>query len=1415
MSSFVKSGRSPVGVGVPDSKKAPTNDDQQAPVGVSWPQLSAVSSNNRTADTTINTAAESNTAQNVLGTALFRLKSDSGQTSLQIRGMCDNGSQLNLISKECVQRLQLPQIPSDHVIVGAGIGTEIVSSSYIEGILCHGSLSETFGIVKFHVLAKISCNQPQGRIDCDVNGRIASDQLADPYFGTPARMDALIGVGAWASIVRDGVIRFANYGGDLIAQNSALGWVICGSWDAASTRTYLSYHVNADIRQDEINLERFWEVDEKPMGHVMTEAEQRAESNFIATHQRSNGHYIVTIPFIPSPPSLGVSRHTAIKRLLTMEARMAKDEELAVKCREFFQDYLNAGHMIPAAPVPSEFGNGYYIPYHAIRAKKFRVVFDGSCKSSSGISVNDLQLTGPKLQADLGKTLLAFRMHRYAITADIVKMFRQVQVCPEHWNYQRVLWRPSSDHPIMEYVLTCVVWGFTSATYNAVRALRQCAVDNSKRYPLASRVALSCFYVDDLLTGCEEYKQLCAIRTGLIEMLALGGFPISKWTTNHPRLAKELGQSTAQEVAINSDTGVLGMSWQPHTDMFRLNLDNYDRSFPEPMTKRQVISRIAKVYDPSGLFTPVVVHGKMIIQDLWRLKIGWDQLVPSEIMERWRQLHSSIVDLATITVPRWNAFSPKAKVEWHVFCDASEGAYGACIYLRTDLNGIVQTHLVSSRSRVAPVKQLTIPRLELLGAVMAIELWAYVSDACQLEHIPGHFWTDSMIVLHWLAKDCRSLKPFVANRVSTILKSSALDRWHHTPGEQNPADLVSRGTSVQALRASTDWWNGPRWLSQTVQHWPKTLTTVLSEQEQQQLSIEAKASLVGVVVSPPTTVLQINNAVGEPQTLLARATSLNGLVRATGFVFRYINKFVRKWRKSTPSYQQQTESSLGPEQSGALTVAERQLALNYWIVHEQKSSFGREAQALQSQITIPSNSKLLRYTPLMDSDGIVRMGGRLRYAKMDEDMKHPTLIPQSSALAELIVRDAHHQALHGGVQLTMVVVRQKYWIPSLRAIVKKVVRSCTSCIRYRKETAMQLMADLPSVRVNAALPFVVTGLDFAGPFLVRRTPGRPPRGVKFKDTPPPPTVDKVWVTVFVCMATHAIHLDITHGLSVEAFLETFARFISRRGHCRELWSDNGTTFVGTNKELQRVLAEWKHKLPTEELSNLGTTWRFSTPGSPHQGGIWEAGVKAFKQHFRRTVGDQKLTPNQLYTVLTRIEACLNSRPIVPLSDDPSDLQVLTPGHFIAGRPLLQRPLADDVEHVPDNRLTNWGRCQKLMQTYWRRWKEEHLVSLQARTKWPEICQNLKLNDIVIALDENSAPASWPLGRVVVIHPSSDGLIRNVTIRTQTRYLRRSIHKIVALYRNPDDDGQVDPRLLPRPVGGFPSSASLITVFPST
>lgn len=336
-------------------------------------------------------------------------------------------------------------------------------------------------------------------------------------------------------------------------------------------------------------------------------------------------------------------------------------------------------------------------------------------------------------------------------------------------------------------------------------------------------------------------------------------------------------------------------------------------------------------------------------------------------------------------------------------------------------------------------------------------------------------------------------------------------------------------------------------------------------------------------------------------------------------------------------------------------------------------------------------------------------------------------------------------------------------------------------IRYSKSAGEQIMGQLPSVRVSAAEPFSRVGVDFAGPFELRKTMGRmlPLRKAALMPYREPPTI-KAWIVVYVCLVTRAVHLDVTTGLTVEDFLETFAKMTSRRGKCSEIWSDNGTTFVGANRELARVLKEWDNKIPAQQLASLGTSWRFITPSAPFQGGIWEAGVKSVKHHLKRVVGKRLLTHSQMYTVVTQIEGILNSRPLWPASDDPSDLAPITPAHLVIGRSTLQRPLTEDVSNRDDNRLTLWGLQQKIQQSFWQRWKDEYLNLMQKRVKWYKPKENLKIGDMVIIMAENVPPISWLLGRVTQVNKGQDGYVRTATIRTQSSSYERPIQKLCVL-----------------------------------
>lgn len=315
------------------------------------------------------------------------------------------------------------------------------------------------------------------------------------------------------------------------------------------------------------------------------------------------------------------------------------------------------------------------------------------------------------------------------------------------------------------------------------------------------------------------------------------------------------------------------------------------------------------------------------------------------------------------------------------------------------------------------------------------------------------------------------------------------------------------------------------------------------------------------------------------------------------------------------------------------------------------------------------------------------------------------------------------------------------------------------------------MGALPAVRTTQALAFERVGVDFAGPFHMRKLPTTQAalrKAMNYKQLYEAPSQIQGYIVIFVCLVTRAVHMDVLRGLTTEEFLGALARMTGRRGHCSELWSDNGTTFVGADAELVRVLTDWETKFPFEDLAAMGTKWTFITPAAPFKGGIWEAAVKSFKHHYRRVVGMRILTVDQTYNIVIQIEAVLNARPLYTPSDDPLDYNPITPAHLAIGRSTIQRPFTDDVREVADNRLTVWGLQQKLYQQFWKSWRDDYITSLQLRNKWYKVQENLKVGDMVIVQDENTPPAKWPLGRVAAVHYSDDGLVRSASVSIPAR-----------------------------------------------
>lgn len=349
-------------------------------------------------------------------------------------------------------------------------------------------------------------------------------------------------------------------------------------------------------------------------------------------------------------------------------------------------------------------------------------------------------------------------------------------------------------------------------------------------------------------------------------------------------------------------------------------------------------------------------------------------------------------------------------------------------------------------------------------------------------------------------------------------------------------------------------------------------------------------------------------------------------------------------------------------------------------------------------------------------------------------------------------------------------VRQQYWIYNARRAAKSVVHSCITCTRYRRQQTTQLMAALPESRTKPARAFLKCGVDYAGPFGILSRTGRNPQ------------LTKGYICLFVCFARRAIHLELVSDVSTNQFVQAFRRLIARRGRVEEIWSDNGTVFVGANTYLTELYKKQNEWIRTGSLSKLGINWRFIAPHAPSWGGLWEAGVKSIKRHLVKTVGTQNLTFEEFYTLLTQVEACVNSRPIVPLSDDPHDLNALTPGHFLVGESLITLPEARqlDTDTVPV--LKRWEMVQRMNQIIWKRWHAEYITNLSQRPKWKTQSRNMEVGDMVVVFEDNLPPSKWHLGRIVEVFPSTDGLIRAARVKTSHGEYTRPILKLGLLFQ---------------------------------
>ncbi|UYV79990.1 hypothetical protein LAZ67_18001335 [Cordylochernes scorpioides] len=869
---------------------------------------------------------------------------------------------------------------------------------------------------------------------------------------------------------------------------------------------------------------------------------------------------------------------------------------------------------------------------------------------------------GPKLQNNIFNILLRFRTNSVALVADIEKMYRQIRLHPDDIKYQTILWRDCKDLELQEYNLLTVTYGLACAPYLAIRTLHQIAHEVQVSNPGISKIIREDFYVDDLVTGCPTVEDDKGLMQQLIAVLGSGGFVLRKWVSNGTSIIEDLplllrGKGEVMEFnRKESNVNVLGIQWDPRDDTLNISC----KSGPADIkSKRQIVSAIARIYAPCGWLSPTTVVLKLLLQELWKLKIGWDEDIPASIQR---------------------------KITYE--------------------NNQIETILLTAKTKVAPIKKITIPRLELCAALMLAQLQSQTIQVLPFEIDEQFYWTESKIVLAWITSESKKWQIFVANRVAKIQDLTAAHSWQFISGKQNPADLATRGILPSCLINSKLWWHGPVWLTLDGSENIPSFTIDPS------MGLEERSVILHATIAEPC------------PDFLSKYSSFAKLLRVMAWCKRFIN-ITRKQPTQILSF---------------LTSQDLKDSLLQIVKIIQRCEFTPEINACIKNIPLPRKSRLISLNIFIDSQGILRVGGRLRHSDLDIDQKHPMLIPKDHFVTKLIVIHYHINNLHSGTQLTL--IRNKFWIPSGRNLIKRVLNQCLVCLKSKSKAIHQIMGDLPKNRLLPGRPFEKIGIDLAGPIQAKPILKRSK------------VIFKFYIVLFVCFTTKAIHLEISSDLTAETFLAALKRFISRRGRPTDIYSDNATNF----KAIESI------------------NWHFIPPSAPNFGGLWEAGIKSVKTILSKTMKSRLLNYEELLTLLAQIEACLNSRPLTFVSNDPNDLTALTPGHFLIGNAIRHDA---ESNHSTLNLRSRWNLIQPQRDYFWNRWSCEYLHQLQERRKWRTSHPDDNIGDLVM-LKEQDRPLHWKLARIVQIFPGEDDHTRVVLLRTLKGLLKRPITKICPL-----------------------------------
>ena len=1049
--------------------------------------------------------------------------------------------------------------------------------------------------------------------------------------------------------------------------------------------------------------------------------------------------------------------------------KLKRDPDKLECCVQNIQRSLDCKYIeqVPISEIESD--NVNTMPIHIVthpKKGKHRVVVDPNC-NFNGHGINDILLQGPNLIKEMNSVFLKFRESSVAFSADIQDMFHNFKVPRHQRDLLRFYWFESNNpkHGIVPYRYRSHPFGLSSSPGIANFALQLCAMrPMTQEFKSAQEYILNCFYVDDGLSSADTIEHGIQILSNAMTMLKQYNIRLHKVMSNKEELLNAFPESersadSSRPLTDTSCQRVLGTTWNTIEDRLSLNVDIPLR----PFTKRGILSCIGSIYDKNGIVSPVTLAGRLFQRQVMPPKIskselqhyGWDDELPQEYFASYNKWLESLNDLNKVSIPRCigpTDFYPIRR-ELHIFCDASCDCIGYVSYLRSiGDEGQVYVAFINACSKVAPRSATSVPRLELNAAVEAAANASFLLKEFTKQPDALYMYTDSLILMGYLSNKEKRFAKYVERRVSLILSRTDVSTWHYVNTNLNPADIATRPHTPNELLL-TSWFSGPE---------------ALSDFDYHPIQVDLREHVSELPEEKPNCTI-LKTAMGTEVTLI------NELCRRISRYATVVNvlKAVNCLAHVNDTRKQRAGVSLAPR-----PLATLEQALTLVLKRVQGDSYGAIIKLLCQNKPLPLDHPLTQLSPFLDDQGLVRVGGRLRNANILFNEKHPVILPNDHPFTELLIVHHHGEARHPGGHLTHSFLRQSgYYIQKGKSLIRRIVKECVTCKKLRGGLMSQFMADLPGDRLEETAPFTNVGLDVFGHFNVNE--GRNTRRHS--------SLKKVWVLIIVCLPSRSVHLEPLSAMDTSSFINALTRFISVRGPCKIIRSDQGSNFLGAISQMEGVDIGTLDK----QLKIRNIKWILNPPHASHMGGSWERKIGSVRRVLEATfkvLGPRALSYDEFTTVISEAAWIVNQTPLWDVSDDPNDPMPLSPAMLLTLR-TGNDVFKEEFEHKDLLRYgkVRYKRVQYLADQFWVRWRKEYIQTLTERHKWKLKEDSVKIDDVVLVRDKHAARNDWPVGRVSEVNHSADGLVRSVTVqlprsgsRQAPRFLMRPISDLVLL-----------------------------------